>query len=90
VLGYDDRLEIEERLKCDLEKARADYQAACTEFDSLVKDIPSGIPQLDGELRIRLAGEASRKALQNYISALDRFSQYTLSGIVPEDLLPAA
>jgi hypothetical protein len=88
VLGYDEYLEIEERLRCDLEKARAVYQGACGEFHSLVKDIPSGIPQSDGELRIRQAGEASRVALQDYIFALKRFSQYTLAGVVPEDLLP--
>jgi hypothetical protein len=90
VLGYQEHLEIEERLKCDLDKARAEYQAACGEFHSLVKEIPSGIPQPDGELRLRHAGEASRVALQNYTVALKRFSQYTLSGVVPEDLLPAA
>lgn len=90
MLGYREYQEIEERLKGDLEKARAEYQAACGEFHSLVKDIPSGIPQPDGELRLRQTGEASRAALQNYTRALTRFSQYTLSGIVPEDLLPAA
>lgn len=90
MLGYHEYLEIEERLKCDLEEARAEYQSACVEFDSLVKDIPSGIPQPDGELRLQQTGEASRAALQNYTVALKRFSQYTLSGIVPEDLMPAA
>jgi hypothetical protein len=84
-----DDLDIEERLKGDLDKAR-EYQAACGESHSLVKDIPSGIPPPDADMRIRLAGEASRAALQNYTRALRRFSQYTLSGIVPEDLLPAA
>jgi hypothetical protein len=90
VLGYHEHLKIEERLKEDLDKARSEYQAACVEFHSLVKDIPSGIPQPDGELRLRRSGEVSRAALQNYSLALKRFSQYTLSGIVPKDLLPAA
>jgi hypothetical protein len=88
--GYGEDLKIEERLKGDLEKARSEYQAACGEFHSLVKDIPTGIPQPDGELRIRQTGEASRAALQNYTLALKRFSEYTLSGIVPKDLLPPA
>ena len=88
MLGYHEYLEIEQRLKGDLEKARVEYQAACAEFHSLVQDIPSGIPQPDGELRIRQTGEASRAALQNYTRALKRFSQYTLAGIVPKDLLP--
>ena len=83
-----DDLDIEERLKGELDRARAKYQATSTEFHSLIKDIPSGIPQPDGELRIRQTGQASRAALQNYTRALKRFSQYTLSGTVPKDLIP--
>jgi hypothetical protein len=82
-----DDLEIEIRLKGDLEKARAEYQATCGEFQSIVKDIPSGIPRPDGELRIRQFGAASRAALQSYRLALMRFSDYCISGTVPEDLL---
>ena len=83
-----DDLDIEERLKGELDRARAEYQATSTEFDSLIKDIPSGIPSPDGELRIRQTGAASRTALQKYSRALKRFSEYTLSGMVPKDLLP--
>ena len=82
-----DDLDIEKRLKGDLDKARAEYQSAYGEFQSIVKDIPSGIPHPDGELRIRQSGAASRAALQNYRLALMRFSDYCLSGTVPEDLL---
>jgi len=90
VLGYREHQEIEERLKCDLDKARAEYHSVSGKFHALVKDIPGGAPQSNGELRIRQTGEASREALQNYTVALKRFSEYTLSGIVPEDLLPPA
>ena len=83
-----DDLQIEDRLKVDLDKTRAEYQAAFGEFQSLVKDIPSGIPQPDGELRIRQTGAASRTALQNYRRALMRFSEYCISGTVPADLRP--
>ncbi len=79
---------IEEFLKEQLERARAEYDAAHKKFDSLIMDIPSGIPQPDGNLRIRQAGEASRAALQNYKRALKRFSEYALSRTVPKDLLP--
>jgi len=89
MLDYQRQLEIEERLKADLEKARAEYKAAAAEFDSLIREIPSGVRTSDGELRIRQSGEASRAALRNYTLALKRFSQYTLSGIVPEDLQAA-
>jgi hypothetical protein len=84
----DDDPEIEERLKGDLDRARAEYGAASRKFDLLIKDIPSGIPQPDGDLRIRQTGADARAALQNYMRALRRFSEYTLSGTVPKDLLP--
>jgi hypothetical protein len=84
----DGDLEIEERLKGDLDKARAEYGAASRKFDLLIKDIPSGIPQPDGDLRIRQTGADARAALQNYTRALRRFSEYTLSGTMPKDLLP--
>jgi hypothetical protein len=89
MLDYQRQLEIEERLKADLDKARAEYKAAAAEFDSLIKEISGGVPATDGELRIRQGGEASRAALRNYTLALKRFSQYTLSGIVPDDLRAA-
>ncbi len=79
---------IEELLKGQLDRARAEYDTAHKKFDLLIKDIPSGIPQPDGNLRIRQAGEASRSTLQNYKHALKRFSEYTMSGTVPKDLLP--
>ncbi len=81
-----DHFDIEEHLKSELAKAREEYGVASREFDLLLKDIPSGIPHPDGELRIRQTGEASRAALRKYTFALKRFSQYTLAGIVPEDL----
>ena len=83
-----DDLDIEEFLKGELDKARAEYDAAHKKFDSLIQDIPSGIPSPDGELRIRQTGQASRVALQNYSRALKRFSEYTFSRTVPKDLLP--
>jgi hypothetical protein len=81
-------LDIEQRLRGELDKAREAYGAASREFDSLVKDIPRGIPQPDGDFRIQQAGEASRAALRKYLLALKQFSQYTLKGIVPEDMPP--
>ena len=83
-----DHLDIELRLKRELDRAREEYGTASRAFDLMVKDIPSGIPQPDGDLRIRQAAEASRAALRNYTLALKRFSLYTLSGIVPIDKSP--
>lgn len=61
-----DDLDIEERLKGKLEKARAEYQVASGKSDSLIKVIPSGIHSRDGELHIRQTGRASRAALQKH------------------------
>lgn len=90
MLGYREYAQIEERLKGDLDKARTEYHALSAQFHSLVNDIPSELPLPVSELRIQQSGEAARAALKNYTVALKRFSQYTLSGIVPEDLLPLA
>jgi hypothetical protein len=74
-----DDLNIEQRLKGELDKAREAYGAASREFDLLIMSIPSRIPQRAGDLRIQKTGEASRAVLQDYLFALKRFSRYTLS-----------
>jgi len=63
-----DDLDIEQRLKGELDKAREAYGAASREFDLLIKDIPSGIPQPDGDLRIQQTAEASRAAFRTTYS----------------------
>ena len=82
------RLDTEKRLEGDLEKARAEYRAACTEFHSVPNDVPSGIPQLDRNLRIRQTSQAATAALENYRRAIQRFNDCTIYGIAPEDLMP--
>ncbi len=88
MLPREDDWDFEELLKSQLDRARAEYEAAHKKFNLLIKDIPSEIPHPDGNLRIHHAGEASRAALQNYKHALNRFTDYALSGTVPKDLLP--
>ena len=53
---------------------------ASAQFDLMVKEVPSGIPQPDGTLRIHKAGQASRAALQHYMRALKR-----LAAFLPQD-----
>lgn len=79
---------IEDLLKRQLDTARVDWEAAQNRFRSLVKDLPGTIPQPDGNLHIRQAGEATRATLQNYRRALKQFTEYTLSGTVPKDIAP--
>jgi hypothetical protein len=79
--------EILEALRDQLDLARSEFHAANKEFEGIVNDTPSGIPQPDGSFRVQRAGQASRAALQNYRRALKRFSDFTLEGAVPDDLL---
>jgi hypothetical protein len=64
-----------------VDAARIEYTVASAEFDLMVRDVPSGIPQPDdGSLRIQKAGQASRAALQHYMRALKRYA-----GFLPQD-----
>ena len=80
------RHEIRERLWDELEKAQAQYESATSHFDQLIKECPPGLPHPDGSLRIQQAGRDSRAALQHYVMALKRFTDFTLNGSIPEDL----
>ena len=79
------RQEFGNRLKCELDKAQTEYSFATQTFDRIVKEVPTRVPQPDGDLRIRQAGTATRLALEQYIVALRRFTDFTLRGTVPED-----
>ena len=63
---------------------RAD--TACSEFESISSEIPSGIPQPD---RSKLIHNASRRLTQSrdkMVRARTRLNDYVDHGIVPEDL----
>ena len=79
---------ISARLKDELDAARAEYDLATVFFTTVVRDLPSSIPVLDSTLRIKQSGKASRLALERYVAALRRFSEYTLNGKIPDDLRP--
>lgn len=81
------RLEIENQLKSELDKAHIEYAFASARFDSLVTDLPD-FPQPDGTLTIQQAGRASRAALAAYVAALRRYSDSTDNGIMPKDAPP--
>ena len=87
-LPYEKRLEIARRLKAELDKARDEHSAATARFDQLAEDTPSGLPHPDGSLRIRQAGKSVTASLENYTRTLKRFTDFAVSGIVPEDILP--
>jgi hypothetical protein len=77
-MAYDsDDRDVLQFLREQVDAARIEYTvAASAEFDLMVKEVPSGIPQPDGSLRIHKAGQASRAALQNYMRALKRLVDF--------------
>lgn len=85
---YSERYEISQRLWEQLDKARQEHAAATERFNLLIKEPLGELPHPDGSLSIRQAGEASRFALLHYMNALKRFTDFTLDGTVPEDILP--
>jgi hypothetical protein len=85
---HSDHEEVLQFLRLQLDAARIEYTKASAEFDLMVKEVPSGIPQPDGALRIQKAGQASRTALQRYRRALKHFADFTLEGRVTDDFPP--
>mgnify|MGYP006264479303 CR=1 FL=1 len=80
--------EIREQLWDQLNKAQAACLTATDQFNLVIKECPSGHPHPDGALTIQQAGRDSRLALQHYMDALKRFTEFILNGAIPVDLLP--
>ena len=80
------RDEIQHRLSKELNDAQCAYIAANSHFQTLAKEVPSGIPSPDGSLRIWEAGVESRRKLEMYGRAMKRYNEFTLYGTIPEDL----
>jgi hypothetical protein len=78
--------EVQRRLMKELSDAQSAYNAANTRFYMLLKEIPSGLPAPDGSQRILEAGIASRVNLERYTRAMKRYSEFAISGTIPEDL----
>ena len=88
MLEYANRQQVWQQLWDQLAKAREVHVTASARFDLLVNAGPSGLPHPDGSLLIQNANREANMALQCYIQALKRFSDFTLYGKVPADLLP--
>jgi hypothetical protein len=59
-------------------------------FDSLVKQVPTELPYPDGILSIQRAGMEAHVALEGYMRALKRYTDFTLYKVIPEDLANVA
>jgi hypothetical protein len=86
MLEYFERQEISRQLWDQLDKARVQHMAASERFSLLTKESLGCLPAPDGALSIQQAGADSRLALRHYMTALKRFSDFTLYGTLPEDL----
>ncbi len=82
-----ERAEIEKILHDELERARALYDSETTDFHVATKDMTPVDPNYpDRTTAIRTAGEDRRSALQAYTLALERFTDFIIHGVVPDDL----
>jgi hypothetical protein len=93
VLGVhtDAQQHIGQRLAQDLDDARRQHASAKERFDAMMREVPCGLPH--GALglqqaRLQQAGQESRRALDVYSKALDRYSNFLLYGAIPKDLEP--
>ena len=85
MLSDEKRAALNLRLMEEVNKAHDEYVAANTRFNSLVSEIPSGIPQPDGSLRIQKAGSETRRALEKYTRSMKLYTEFILNGIFPDD-----
>jgi len=77
---------VEKHLCADLQTARADKAAAAQRFNEVVKQVPTGIPAPDSNLGIKQAGSEYHQAKEACRLALQRFTDFLVHGIVPDDL----
>ena len=82
------RSAINRVLMGELAAAHSRHTAAANHFHLLMKEIPSGLPHPDGSQRIHAAGREAHEALEVYVRALKRFSDFTVHRIIPSDLNP--
>jgi hypothetical protein len=73
MLNWADHSDIEQRLRVEVDAARTEYEAVGRQAYLPAGEYPEDV---------------KRQALEIYLRALMRFAGFTLSGTVPEDLLP--
>jgi hypothetical protein len=82
-----DRAQIEKILHDELERTRLLYDAEEKNFHAVTSAmIPTDPDHPDRTAAICLAGEKRRSALDVYSRALDRFVDFIIDGVVPDDL----
>ncbi len=76
----------EERLRQELNVARARYDLVSAEFHRATDLARStGLETVDGAFALRQAGKDFNGAFREYRKALDRFYDFVLRGLSPDD-----
>jgi hypothetical protein len=70
----------------DILKLTARINEATTEFDKIMRQVPSGLPHPDGMQRMKNVSVKLSMARQELMKAHRRLDDYVESGTVPEDL----
>ncbi len=70
----------------ELAAAHSRHTAAAKYFHRLLEQIPSGLPQPDGSQRIHAAGREAHVALEAYVRALKRYTDFSVHGVIPRGL----
>ena len=78
--------EVRNTLLHDTLEATARHNEAREEFEAIMGQIPSGLPETDGAQRIKNASSSLSIARRGMMEAHDRLDKFLESGIVPEDL----
>jgi hypothetical protein len=80
--------QIRAALNGEILAATARAHAASEELRAIMRDIPSGLPQPDGSLRIQNAAHALAAARNQVMEAHSRFDEFLARGVVRDDLKP--
>ena len=83
------RLQTDQRIRADLQRkmpaSTARAHAASEKLIAIMRDIPSGLPQLDGSLRIENATRALAAARYEMMNAHSQLTEFLARGVVPGD-----
>lgn len=81
------RVEIESILNDAVNEATDAVYITRERMNTLIADIPSGIPATDSNLQMKQASEGHLRALGKLRDALRRWSDFAVHGNAPADLI---
>ena len=79
-----DSAKIAVRLSAELNDARLKHIAASELFNRLIASVPTGTPNPDASLEIQQTAALARAALNEYMKAMERSTDFMVHGVVPD------